>query len=62
MKNLEGVFKVVNKFALKGKNVLLVDDVFTTGATANAVCKELQKAKPAKVYVLTAGKTLNPQK
>ena len=31
--NVEGIFRVRRREALKGKHILLVDDVFTTGAT-----------------------------
>ncbi len=51
-KNLKGAFKV-NKLDKKYKNVLLVDDVLTTGATCNVISKELVKKGAEKVFVLT---------
>lgn len=50
--NLQGAFKVNHPTALKGKHVLLVDDVLTTGATANACAKALKAAGASSVSVL----------
>ena len=51
--NLKGVFSCSDA-ALKGKRVLLIDDVFTTGATANECSGVLLKAGASNVLVLTA--------
>ncbi len=53
LKNLSDVFKIVNKGRIKGKTVLIIDDVTTTGATAEAVAKKLKKAGALRVYLLT---------
>lgn len=53
IKNLQGAFKVPNKNLVKGKRVLLVDDVLTTGTTVNTVCEKLIKAGAVAVDVLT---------
>lgn len=52
--NLEGCFKIPDKTAVKGKTLLLVDDVLTTGATAEAVSLRLKRAGATKVFVATA--------
>ena len=52
-KNLEGCFKVENTDQIKGKKLLLVDDVLTTGATADAMCKKLLSAGADCVYFVT---------
>ena len=36
LENIEDVFELANPSVLKGKNVLIVDDVMTTGATLEA--------------------------
>ncbi len=52
-KNLKESFKVVDKYAVRGKKILLIDDVMTTGSTANACTHELKKAHADRVLVLT---------
>lgn len=47
---------------IKGKNVLLVDDVFTTGSTIKACLALIQKEKPRKVFVLLIAKTMPSRK
>jgi ComF family protein len=42
-----------DKARLKNKKVILVDDVYTTGATINACCKALHKAGVKEIVVLT---------
>lgn len=50
---VEDAYEYIDKINIKDKNVLLVDDVFTTGATANACCGKLKRAKAQSVTVLT---------
>ena len=52
-KNLKGSFKVIDKKLVKGKRILIIDDVLTTGATSNEIAHELKKAKAESVYLLT---------
>lgn len=52
-KNVKGAFSVSEKDAVKGKTILLIDDVMTTGATLNACTETLLKAGASQVNVLT---------
>lgn len=51
--NLAGCFKVENYEKVKGLSLLLVDDVLTTGATADAVTRKLLRAGAVCVYLVT---------
>jgi len=53
--NLRGAFRVPSEaeIAVAGRNVLIVDDVFTTGATISAATKALLRAGAAHVDILT---------
>ena len=55
-KNLEGAYECVLS-QVKKRNILLVDDIFTTGATSNECAKALLKAGAREVSVLTAAVT-----
>ncbi|MCF8459501.1 MAG: ComF family protein [Flavobacteriales bacterium] len=49
--NVEEVFRISDVDAIRGKNVLLVDDVVTTGATLEAAGNRLLEAGAAKLYI-----------
>ncbi len=49
--NVHGAFRARARAALRGKTVLLVDDVMTTGSTANEAARALREAGAARVVV-----------
>jgi predicted amidophosphoribosyltransferase len=49
--NVEGIFSVTGHEALRGKHVLLIDDVITTGSTIESCTNELLKTEGVKVSV-----------
>jgi ComF family protein len=52
-------FQVLHPALIQGERVLLVDDVFTTGATVSACAEALKVAGAAQVYVLTIARALH---
>ncbi|MFC1659478.1 double zinc ribbon domain-containing protein [Pseudomonadota bacterium] len=65
LKNVKNIFTVNESYLndknferIKDKNVLLIDDVMTTGATLNNCTKALLKHKVNDVYVLTVARTV----
>lgn len=59
--NLTGAFTVTDKNKIKGKKILLVDDIMTTGATASELARVLKKAKANSVAVLTLCHEMPPK-
>jgi ComF family protein len=55
--NMTGAFQMKRGFDVKGKNLLLIDDVFTTGATVNACAQTLAKAGAGSIAVLTVARS-----
>jgi ComF family protein len=56
--NIRGAFKVLDRDRVEGRRILLVDDVFTTGATADEAARELLKNGADAVDVLTVARTM----
>lgn len=56
-RNLKKAFCVDNPKNIKGKNIVLIDDVETTGSTLNECAKVLKQAGANKIYALTLART-----
>ena len=61
-RNVQGAFAVSARAAerIQGKHILLVDDVFTTGATVNACARVLKRSGAASVEVATVLRVVRP--
>jgi ComF family protein len=49
----KNVFSIENKYNIEDKHILIIDDVFTTGATIEACAREILKIKNTKISILT---------
>jgi ComF family protein len=56
--NLRGAFSIAKPHGLTSREVLLVDDVFTTGTTVSECARVLRRAGASNVYVATVARTL----
>ena len=56
--NLRGAFAMERAAEVTGRELILVDDVYTTGATATECAKVLRRAGASKVWVATVARTL----
>jgi ComF family protein len=62
--NVQGAFKVLAEkaHAIEGRRVVLVDDVLTSGATADACARALLRARAAQVDVLVFARVVDPHR
>lgn len=58
MANVQGAFRMKTKRKLNGENIILLDDVMTTGATTSACAKVLQRAGAGHICVWTVARGL----
>ena len=58
MRNVAGAFQVLKPAAIAQKDILIIDDVMTTGATCRSLAKALQKAGARSTHILAATRAL----
>jgi len=54
--NVQNVYELNNEEIIKNKNILILDDIYTTGATCNECVKTLRNAQPKKIGIITIAK------
>jgi ComF family protein len=59
--NIRGAFRVTDPTKISGREILLVDDVFTTGTTAAECARVLRRAGAQRVWVATVARTLKAE-
>ena len=55
IQNVKDAFVLLKPDDIKGKHIILVDDVVTTGATVCSISEELQKAGDVKISIVSWG-------
>ncbi len=57
IKNIEGAFAVKDSGSLEGKDVVIIDDIYTTGTTLNECIKVIKSAGVKNAYYFTLSST-----
>jgi predicted amidophosphoribosyltransferase len=59
-KAVAGAFKVSDKALVAGKTIILVDDVLTSGSTAQSCARMLKKAGAEQVHLISWARVVRP--
>ncbi len=55
-----GAFEVRNRRSVEGRTVILIDDVLTTGSTAEACARTLKRAGAARIELVSWARVVKP--